>query len=68
VVAAIQGIVLTVVAAHLLPADVGAALAAAALLLLAESFGRDVGWQVRASRSAVTRASGRTPFAMAGSR
>jgi phosphatidylglycerophosphate synthase len=68
VVAAIQGIVLTVVAAHLLPTVVGAALATAALVLLAESFGRDVWWQVRTSRAAATRTSARTPLALAGSR
>jgi phosphatidylglycerophosphate synthase len=44
VVAAIQGIVLTVAASGLLPHDLMAGLVFAALLLLAESFGRDVVW------------------------
>jgi len=44
VVAAIQGIVLTVVAADVLPAQASAAVLAGALGLLAESFGREVWW------------------------
>jgi phosphatidylglycerophosphate synthase len=47
VVAAIQGIVLAVCAAGLLPAILGDTLVVAALVLLAESFGRDVWWQLR---------------------
>ena len=42
VVAAVQGIVLTVAAAGLLPHDLMAGVLVGALLLLAESFGRDV--------------------------
>ncbi|GAB3596245.1 hypothetical protein GCM10027446_22830 [Angustibacter peucedani] len=44
VVAAVQGVVLTVTAAHVLPAGVTTAAVAVALVLLAESFGRDVWW------------------------
>jgi phosphatidylglycerophosphate synthase len=44
VVAATQGITLTVVATGLLPATVARAAAVVALALLAESFGRDVWW------------------------
>jgi len=44
VVAATQGIVLAVVAAGVLPTAAAAAMLAAALALLAESFGRDVWW------------------------
>jgi hypothetical protein len=44
VVAAMQGIVLTVAAAHVLPPAVMEAALAGALVLLAESFGRDVWW------------------------
>jgi phosphatidylglycerophosphate synthase len=44
VVAAIQGIVLTVAASGLLPHQLVAAALVGALLLLAESFGRDVVW------------------------
>ena len=44
VVAAIQGVVLTVVASGLLPLAPAAVAVAGALLLLAESFGRDVLW------------------------
>jgi phosphatidylglycerophosphate synthase len=47
VVAAIQGIVLTVVAADLLPRPVAAGITIVALALLAESFGREVWWQAR---------------------
>ena len=45
VVAATQGIVLTVAAAQVLPPAVTEAALVAALVLLAESFGRDVWWQ-----------------------
>jgi phosphatidylglycerophosphate synthase len=48
VVAATCGIVLTVVMTDLLPAAANLALAGAALLLLLESFGRDVVWLARA--------------------
>jgi phosphatidylglycerophosphate synthase len=49
-VAAIQGIVLTTAVAHLLPApDMNVAIAVA-IILLAESFGRDVVWQWRQHR------------------
>jgi hypothetical protein len=44
VVAAMQGIVLTVVAADVLPRAVSQAALVVALVLLAESFGRDVWW------------------------
>src|SRR5215207_5719979 len=44
VVAAMQGIVLTIGAAHVLPPAVTQAALVAALVLLAESFGRDVWW------------------------
>lgn len=47
VVAAVQGIVLTVVMADLLPRPVAAVLTAGALALLAESFGRQVWWLIR---------------------
>lgn len=45
VVAAIQGIVLTVIAADVLPLVASELLALVALGLLAESFGRDIWWQ-----------------------
>jgi phosphatidylglycerophosphate synthase len=47
VVAAIQGIVLTVAVSGVLPRLVGMIVVAVALLLLAESFGRDVIWLYR---------------------
>jgi len=47
VVAAIQGIVLTVAASRLLPDSVAGVALVVALLLLVESFGRDVVWQWR---------------------
>lgn len=47
VVAAIQGIVLTAAASDLLPASTARSLLVTALLLLVESFGRDVVWQWR---------------------
>jgi phosphatidylglycerophosphate synthase len=49
-VAAIQGIVLTTAVAHLLPAPAMNAAIAVAIVLLAESFGRDVVWQWRQRR------------------
>jgi phosphatidylglycerophosphate synthase len=50
VVAAVQGVVLTAAAAKVLPAAVLEAVLAIALVLLAESFGRDVVWQWRYAR------------------
>ena len=47
VVAAIQGIVLTVAASRLLPDPLSRVALAVALVLLLESFGRDIGWQWR---------------------
>jgi hypothetical protein len=52
VVAAVQGIVLTVAAAAVLPATVTEFARAAALALLAESFGRDTWWLLRQARAA----------------
>ncbi|HEY7813029.1 MAG TPA: CDP-alcohol phosphatidyltransferase family protein, partial [Nakamurella sp.] len=51
VVAAVQGIVLTVAMAELLPAPVTALATVAALSLLAESFGRQVWWLHRNGRT-----------------
>ncbi len=51
VVAAATGIVLTAIAAELLPVIVAVVLAAAALALLLESFGRDVVWLARMNRT-----------------
>ncbi len=53
-VTAIQGIVLTAAVAQLLPALLMNAMIAVALILLAESFGRDVVWQWRQRRIATT--------------
>jgi phosphatidylglycerophosphate synthase len=58
VVAAVQGIALTVAAAQVLPPAVTRAVLAGALVLLAESFGRDVLW-LRSRRPA-----GRSPAAL----
>ena len=55
VVAAVQGIVLTVAASGLLDRLVGMIAVAAALLLLAESFGRDVIWLYRTGAGPRTR-------------
>jgi phosphatidylglycerophosphate synthase len=55
VVAAVQGIVLTVAASGLLGLSTGLIAVAAALLLLAESFGRDVIWLYRAGAGPRTR-------------
>src|SRR5262245_58376363 len=55
VVAAVQGIVLTVAASGLLDRLAGTIAVAAALLLLAESFGRDVIWLYRTGAGARTR-------------
>src|SRR5215218_3373095 len=56
VVAAMQGIVLTIGAAHVLPPAVTQAALVAALVLLAESFGRDVWWLWRHRHATHTRA------------
>jgi phosphatidylglycerophosphate synthase len=50
VVAAVQGVVLAVVAADLLPTPASRAAVGGALVLLVESFGRDVLWQWRHRR------------------
>ena len=55
VVAAIQGIVLTVAASGILPHAAGMAAVAGALALLAESFGRDIAWLYRAGAGRVAR-------------
>ena len=55
VVAAVQGIVLTVAVSGLLDRLIGMIAVAAALLLLAESFGRDVIWLYRTHAGARTR-------------
>jgi phosphatidylglycerophosphate synthase len=55
VVAAIQGIVLTVAASGLLGLNIGLIAVAAALVLLAESFGHDVVWLYRAGAGPRTR-------------
>jgi phosphatidylglycerophosphate synthase len=55
VVAAIQGIVLTVAASGLLDRLIAMIVVAAAMLALAESFGRDVIWLYRAGAGARTR-------------
>ena len=56
VVAAMQGIVLTIGAAHVLPPAVTQAALVAALVLLAESFGRDVWWLWRHRHATHSRA------------
>jgi phosphatidylglycerophosphate synthase len=56
VVAGMQGIVLTIGAAHVLPPAVTHAALVAALVLLAESFGRDVWWLWRHRRATHSRA------------
>jgi phosphatidylglycerophosphate synthase len=55
VVAAVQGVVLTVAVSGLVDRLVGMVAVAAALLLLAESFGRDVVWLYRAGAGPRTR-------------
>ena len=55
VVAAVQGVVLTVAASGVLPRAVGLVALGVALLLLAESFGRDVGWLYRTGAGPRTR-------------
>ncbi|MGH3453131.1 MAG: CDP-alcohol phosphatidyltransferase family protein [Nocardioidaceae bacterium] len=59
VVTAVQGVVLTVAAADVLPPWVAEAGLIAALALLAESFGRDVWWLWRHRHAAPTVATGR---------
>ena len=54
VVAAVQGIVLTVAAAEVLPDPLTLVPLVVALALLAESFGREVWWLWRSGRSAAT--------------
>ena len=64
VVAATQGIVLTVAAADVLPAGVTTAALVVALVLLSESFGRDVRWLWRnrtATHPPMTTGAGPTP-------
>jgi phosphatidylglycerophosphate synthase len=64
VVAALQGIVLVVATAQVLPSAVNAAALAAALILLAESFGRDVWWlwgHRHAAQGRVVAGADRTP-------
>lgn len=68
VVAAIQGIVLTVAASQLLPTLVIELALGVALALLAESFGRDVWWQWSANRESVRRGPDTATLALAGSR
>jgi phosphatidylglycerophosphate synthase len=55
VVAAVQGIVLTVAVSGLLPRPAGMAAVGIAVLLLAESFGRDVIWLYRTGAGPLTR-------------
>jgi phosphatidylglycerophosphate synthase len=52
VVAAVQGVVLTVAAGGVLPRPFEVAALAGALVLLAESFARDVWWQATRTRTA----------------
>jgi phosphatidylglycerophosphate synthase len=68
VVAAIQGVVLTTVAAAVLPAVLNDIVAAIALALLAESFGRDIRWQLRRARLATQPRIEAKHLALAGSR
>jgi phosphatidylglycerophosphate synthase len=58
VVTAVQGIVLAVAAADLLPRTVSVVAVAVALAILAESFGRDVVWLWRRRREPVHQATG----------
>jgi phosphatidylglycerophosphate synthase len=60
VVAAVQGIVLTAVAAGVLPGVVAVLALLVVAALLVESFGREVWWLWRAHRGVVTDAVGRT--------
>ena len=68
VVAAIQGVVLTVAAATVLPAVLNDIAVAVSLALLAESFGRDVWWQWRQERPAAHPRIDAKHLALAGSR
>jgi phosphatidylglycerophosphate synthase len=68
VVAAIQGIVLTVAASQLLPTLVIDLALGAGLALLAESFGRDVWWQWLGRRAFARRGPDTARFALAGTR
>ena len=68
VVAAIQGIVLTVASAQLLPTLVTELALGVALALLTESFGRDVWWLWRGSRTPAPRTADATQMALAGIR
>jgi phosphatidylglycerophosphate synthase len=68
VVAATQGIVLTVAAAQLLPTVVADLALGAALALLAESFGRDVWWLWLQTRKPARRPIETARLAMAGTR
>src|SRR5215469_4227068 len=65
VVAAVQGIVLTVAVSGLLDPLAGTIAVAAALLLLAESFGRDVIWLYRTGAGPRTRRALRLPITVA---
>ncbi len=64
VVAAVQGIVLTVAVSGVLSLFTGLIVVAAALLLLAESFGRDVIWLYRAGAGPRTRKAVQVPLAV----
>jgi phosphatidylglycerophosphate synthase len=66
VVTAVQGVVLTVAAAELLPTSASYAAVVVALALIAESFGRDVVWLAAQRRAAA--ASGTPTTAPAGER
>ena len=68
VVAAIQGIVLTVTASQLLPTLAIDLALGGALALLAESFGRDVVWQWQGRRAVARRGPDTATLALAGSR
>ncbi|HEU0194622.1 MAG TPA: CDP-alcohol phosphatidyltransferase family protein, partial [Gaiellales bacterium] len=54
-VAAVQGIVLTIAASGVVPRPAGMAAVGVALLLLAESFGRDILWLYRTGAGSATR-------------
>src|SRR3954462_7443599 len=64
VVAAVQGIVLTVAASGLLPRPVGMIAVGAALMLLAESFGRSIVWLYRTGAGPRTRQALRRALAL----
>ena len=68
VVAAIQGIVLTVAASQLVPTLVIDVALGVAFGLLAESFGRDVWWQWKGRRAVVRRKRDTATLALAGTR